>query len=1105
MPNNDKLEDAKLRVLTQNTAQDVNKYLRKLFQDESRFRKRWIWELLQNARDAAPSEGVKVSLVRDMTRLLFRHNGIPFTDEGITHLIYHGSAKYDPEQIGQFGTGFLTTHLISPTVIVSGCFDSGTRKFRFMLDRRGSNASELETAMDLSWKAFTASLSAIDITERGEFTTEYEYTVNGDSDEVVSAGIADLMDNAGYLLAFNTKIRSLHLQDLTRSVTIEKKSSHPLSGDADLFDIEECVGGMDPTFRYLVLIHADEISAAIELEKINADWTIVHREETPRIFKAFPFTGTRNFSFPIVVNSEKFEPRDEDRDTLMLKASRGVEHSNMHVLAEGCDLSVRLAVLAAEHRWHGAATLLKPDPLGEWDWVDPEWLRELFARHFITPLRAAKVMRTVELDLISPETSRIPIATDSVTSLNLWDLLFAMRDIHQHLPNRDEACVWAEILDSWSHFLATPVEQLPESITVQKLCEQISSWGTVAAIEKECKDDIDVYDWLNQLHELISATNSRALFSQFMLIPNQRGILKKINEVRRDAGIDETLKDISDDLGGQTRDRLLHKKMRLKELQELSLMTEDEVLATTIQKLREKAKLADTVFRSNTVRLFSWIVCHDQLSKLDGFPVLTRATTDDDPALLTLFSDPNKLDETTLAPVPCWPESIRAVADLFPKKQTLSDRYYEALVQNTYWSRVADQGYLRLNPLFKTRRRGIPFIPDEPLPEKEKNIKHRTKNLVDMWALAFFEKDETGLDAVRRSKIRAINMLVFLATYVLAIEPNMLSPVLAECECGEKHHFYPAAWLIPMLERRWVPLGDSKQDSATAEAIARLFENQQEQLRRLTADNGRRLLEALNISMADLSLRAVAKDEDTRIALIDSLTDIVNAANNDAEKVRFVAEEIKQSPHLLDEIREHRERRQKVQRNQTLGAEVERLLKAALESYGLHVVRTGIGSDYAVSAEYISDEDYVIEGAEVLIEIASERNSFLVEIKATTGSTARMTVTQASTAVKNKDRFILCIVQLDSPNATAETVRDRCRFVMNIGDQVEPVWNEYLRYQQTKGEACVRVGEVELIVGSSEVRFGVADGAWTLGLPLSDAVIRIVALSSQRSSAIGIS
>ena len=103
-----------------------------------------------------------------------------------------------------------------------------------------------------------------------------------------------------------------------------------------------------------------------------------------------------------------------------------------------------------------------------------------------------------------------------------------------------------------------------------------------------------------------------------------------------------------------------------------------------------------------------------------------------------------------------------------------------------------------------------------------------------------------------------------------------------------------------------------------------------------------------------------------------------------------------------------------------------------------------------------------------------------------------MTVTQAQTAVANKDRFALCVVPIGSAGVTPENVQEGCRFVMDIGDRIEPIWGEFDRYQDTKREVCSRVGEVELIVQDSEVRFSVTDGAWAGAPLLQDAVKRIV-------------
>jgi len=95
---------------------------------------RWIWELLQNARDTAPQNSqLRVSLSVEPEYLVFRHNGNPFTKEEIAHLIYHGSTKQMSKgHLGQFGTGFLSTHLISKKIKIQGQISSG-HQFSFIL------------------------------------------------------------------------------------------------------------------------------------------------------------------------------------------------------------------------------------------------------------------------------------------------------------------------------------------------------------------------------------------------------------------------------------------------------------------------------------------------------------------------------------------------------------------------------------------------------------------------------------------------------------------------------------------------------------------------------------------------------------------------------------------------------------------------------------------------------------------------------------------------------------------------------------------------------------------------------------------------------------
>jgi hypothetical protein len=72
-----------------------------------------LWELVQNARDVSLEGGkAKIEFVRNQDSFIFKHNGQPFNRSTLQSLILQTSSKVrqDIIQVGQYGTGFLTTH-----------------------------------------------------------------------------------------------------------------------------------------------------------------------------------------------------------------------------------------------------------------------------------------------------------------------------------------------------------------------------------------------------------------------------------------------------------------------------------------------------------------------------------------------------------------------------------------------------------------------------------------------------------------------------------------------------------------------------------------------------------------------------------------------------------------------------------------------------------------------------------------------------------------------------------------------------------------------------------------------------------------------------------
>jgi len=91
-------------------------------------RRRWIWELIQNAKDSIVNDNARlgVTIELDVTGdvVKFKHNGAPFSAKSRLGLMYQYSKEKDKRgdegSTGRFGTGFMTTHCLSRKVDVWG-------------------------------------------------------------------------------------------------------------------------------------------------------------------------------------------------------------------------------------------------------------------------------------------------------------------------------------------------------------------------------------------------------------------------------------------------------------------------------------------------------------------------------------------------------------------------------------------------------------------------------------------------------------------------------------------------------------------------------------------------------------------------------------------------------------------------------------------------------------------------------------------------------------------------------------------------------------------------------------------------------------------------
>lgn len=108
---------------------------------------RWVWELLQNAKDVATEGGVDIIFELDDHWVTISHNGSPFETKHLIAILYKTSTKTlggEDGTTGKYGTGFVTTHILNKKLTIKGVHqnNSGKRRFSLEIDRTATALDE---------------------------------------------------------------------------------------------------------------------------------------------------------------------------------------------------------------------------------------------------------------------------------------------------------------------------------------------------------------------------------------------------------------------------------------------------------------------------------------------------------------------------------------------------------------------------------------------------------------------------------------------------------------------------------------------------------------------------------------------------------------------------------------------------------------------------------------------------------------------------------------------------------------------------------------------------------------------------------------------------
>ncbi|MCK4873611.1 MAG: DUF3883 domain-containing protein [Phycisphaerales bacterium] len=1074
----DRLDEAFNDALVENTAQSVFNRLQELEDERDTVVERWIWELIQNARDAAGESGLNIRVERTADRVVFRHNGSPFRDKEIAHLIYHGSTKRLDSGIGRFGTGFVTTHLIARQIRVRGLLRDG-RGFDFTLDRRALNSEELRIAMQASRDEFTKSLIPEGGSVVAPYTTEFEYPITAGVVDVVDRGLSSLLECIPLLLAFNPSLESITFErDGTDRTWTKTPTTSPI---AHLTAYR--VSSAAEVARTVVVTGDEDVQVALLLREEDGVQVIERMTGVPKLFLAFPLNGTADLCVPLVANSEAFIPRKE-RDGIVLGASKSsANETNQRLFQNACGQIADLVRDAAAAELPGAPSLAFIGAYRDRQWIDEEWFRKTITQGIVSPLRKSPIVLTVCGATREPTKSWIPIGKGSASALEVWETAQFLGEGQTHLPIRADVVQWTANLESWASIQSASVDEFCEALTIRQLVDRVAGLGTIAALKAELEERQEPVAWLNRLYGLLVKAGMVGVLHECSLVPNQAGELSCCDELRLDTGVDEALKDIAGMFGIDIRRVLAAPGVEVDEVLEmLDVCDEDEVLRQALNALGEHVEddeLKASLVEAN-LALMQWLLARDKVSELDGFPAITSKAVNGTVTVATLKRT-TAAHQRPLAPVSCWPEPARQYVDLFPEEYVLAEECRDDASAGA-WEALSDAGMVHLSPLFECDGYVEEFLPDEPLSDDDKNI--RSESQVERSEIAFLIGGERSvLDRVRSSRPRAVRLLKFVLEYVLAEDGRAFDEQVAACDNGSEHKYYRANWIGPIKKRPWIPV-DKGRSPPGADVLGRLLRPEQAVLEQLSSESARQFLASIGVSPADLTLRAISDSEDERMTVIQSAATMVEAMGHDAAKFEAFARDVHADPGIFEVVEQRRQRRECVERNRKLGKLVEDRIRDALKDSGLRVERTGIGHDFTVRPQSGEEDDAI--GLKI-----SGANDVYLEVKGVTDEVARMSVRQVEAAVANADRYMLCVVEVVSDEPTEAEVAANARFLADIGGRLTTLWSEYEFMRDTIDEARSTSGPICMEISGHDTKVRIERTIWSAGVDL-EAAVRLV-------------
>ena len=527
---------------------------------------RWIWELIQNAKDVAGDTGsvnIEIEFNEKDHYLSFKHDGKSFTTDNIVFLISQVSSKErnqtsESTVTGKFGTGFLTTHLLSEKVKIEAYLQDeaeSLKKINILLDRSGETKEEVIASVNESFRQLKTSteIDASSVEDNNGFNTSFLYELDNHGIEIAKKGLENFSVSIPYVFAFVEQIHSVRINN---SYYVERGKKF-VNGNMEAHAIKITENG-NLQKNYVVVYHEENVDIAIPVivqgEEVLID---EYSKQTPKLFCTFPLVGTEDFSFPVIVNSSCFNPNEPRSGIYLTDKENKIIEENKGLMLQALNAYKQLLNYVAKYKWKQVYNIVYIPKQTSKDWLSNAWFDSVIDE-------CKEHIKQVEIiDTIGGERKSLFDFLDDQDIFIIGDSNKTTRELVWEMSQfiyPEQMVLFAEI-HKWYNSLWSECR----NFNIRKLIEQVEKFGNLNKLKTELNGKIKAADWLNRFYEVLDSIQEKTAFENAKIFPNQLGVFCALDELQVDDDIEEIYKQILCLLGNECKEYLLDKEIKLPE------------------------------------------------------------------------------------------------------------------------------------------------------------------------------------------------------------------------------------------------------------------------------------------------------------------------------------------------------------------------------------------------------------------------------------------------------------------------------------------------------------------------------------------------------------